>query len=130
MKKIFLLLLLQVSFCALHAQTHESKKQLKPRPEAANPFKDKQIHDEYEISLMPARPTSQNLFGYGFIISKDHIPVIHQLGNAIPFSEKGLQSKADAYKAAHFIVKKYKNTGVWQDTISLEVATKLEIVTQ
>ena len=54
MKKIYLLMILQMTVFAVFAQKNESFNL--QRPEPVNPMKDKQEYQGYTIRLMPAMP--------------------------------------------------------------------------
>src|ERR1700686_3540142 len=115
MKKICLLMILQIAVCILFAQKHEPINL--QRPEPVNPMKDKQEYQGYTIRLVPAMPIPGNMGSYGFDILKDNKPVVHQFQNPLPSSPKGIQKKDDAYKIAEWIIREYKNTGHWQNII-------------
>src|SRR5450432_1492192 len=126
MKKIFLLIILQIAVFALFAQKNEPASV--QRPEPVNPLKDKQEYEEFTIRLMPAMPTPASIGSYGFDILKDNKPVVHQFQNPLPFSPKGIQKKDDAYKIAQWMIREYKKTGKWQYFPS-RVAHELQIKT-
>ena len=54
---------------------------------------------------------------------------MYQFQNALPFSQKGVQKKEDAYKIAQWIIQDYKKTGHWQNSVSADVARNLKIET-
>src|SRR5688572_29415322 len=125
MKKICLLMVLQIAVCTLFAQKQEPVNV--QRPEPVNPMKDKQEYQGYTIRLMPAMPGPGNMSGYGFDILKDNKPVVHQFKNPLVFSPKGIQKKEDAYKIAQWMIREYKSTGHWQSIVPPHVTHKLKI---
>ena len=127
MKKICLLIILQIAVCTLFAQKNEPVNL--QRPEPVNPMKDKQEYQGYTIRLMPAMPIPQSMGSYGFDILKDNKPVVHQFQNPLPFSPKGIQKKEDAYKIAQWMIQEYKKTGHWQNIVPPHIAHELKIET-
>src|SRR5688500_11693946 len=105
MKRIYLLIMLQIVACTLFAQKNEP----------VNPMTDKQEYEGYTVRLMPAMAGQESTVIYGFYILKDNKPVVHQFQNPLPFSPKGIQKKEDAYKIAQWMIREYKNTGHWQN---------------
>ena len=127
MKKIFLLMILQIAVCTLFAQKHEPVNV--QRPEPVNSMKDKKEYQGYTIRLMNAMPMTGSMGSYGFDILKDNKPVVHQFKNPLPFSPKGIQKKEDAYKIAQRMIQEYKNTGHWQNIVPPHIAHELKIET-
>ena len=127
MKKISLLIILQIAVYALFAQKHEPVNV--QRPEPVNPMKDKQEYQGYTIRLMPAMPVPGSMGSYGFDILINNKPVVHQFQNPLPFSHNGIQKKEDAYKIAQWIIQNYKKTGHWQNIMSADAARELKIET-
>jgi hypothetical protein len=127
MKKICLIILLQIAVFTVFAQKNQPVNVTKP--EAVNPISDKQEYQGYTIRLIPAMPAPGSLAGYGFDILINNKPVVHQFQNALPFSQKGIQKKDDAYKIAQWIIQNFKKTGHWQNTVSADVARSLKIET-
>jgi hypothetical protein len=125
MKKIYLLMILQILVFAVFAQKNEPVTVQKPEP--VNPMKDKQEYQGYTIRLMPAMPMPGSMGSYGFDILKDNKPLVHQLRNPLPFSPKGIQKKDDAYKIAQWMIREYKNTGHWQNIVPPHIAHELKI---
>ena len=124
MKKLCLLLMLQLAALVLFAQPPVSKQHL---PEPVNPMKDKQDYQGYTIRLLPALPTPQAVLSYGFDILKDNKPVVHQVQNPLPSSAKGIQDKQDAYKIAQWMIGEHTKTGNWPSTVPTKVAEELRI---
>ena len=127
MKKICLLIILQIAVCTLFAQKNEPVKF--QRPEPVNPMKDKQEYQGYTIRLMPAMPVPGSMGSYGFDILKDNKPVVHQFQNTLLFSPKGIQKKDDVYKIAQWMIQEYKNTGHWQNIVPPHMVHELKIET-
>ena len=127
MKKIYLLMILQIVVFSVFAQKHEPVNL--QRPEPVNPMKDKQEYQGYTIRLMPAMPVPGSMGSYGFDILKDNKPVVHQFQNPIPFLPKGIQKKVDAYKIAQWIIREYEKTAHWQNIIPPHIAHQLKIKT-
>lgn len=125
MKKIYLLIILQIAVLTLFAQKHEPLNLQRHAP--VNPVKDMQEYQGYTIRLIPVMYRSQGMDSYGFDILKDNKPLVHQPHNPLPFSPKGVQKKEDAYKIAQWIIKEYKSTGHWQNTMPPHVANELKI---
>ena len=127
MKKIYLLMILQIIVFTVFAQKNEPVNV--QRPEPVNPMKDKQEYQGYTIRLMPAMAVPGSMGGYGFDILKDNKPVVHQFQNPLPFSPKGIQKKGDAYKIAQWMIREYKKTGHWQKIVPPHIAHELKIET-
>jgi hypothetical protein len=127
MKKIYLLIIMQIAVFTLFAQRHEPLNVQKP--ESVNPMKDKQEYQGYIIRLMPAMPVPGTMGSYGFDILKDNKPVVHQFQNPLPFSPKGIQKKEDAYKIAQWMIRDYIKTGHWQNIVPPHMALELKIET-
>ena len=127
MKKIYLLMILQITVVTLFAQKNEPVNL--QRPEPVNPMKDKQEYQGYTIRLMNAMPMTGSMGSYGFDILKDNKPVVHQFQNPLPFSPKGVQKKDDAYKIAQWIIREYKHTGHWENIMPPHIAHELKIET-
>ena len=125
MKKVYLLIILQLAVFGVIAQK-KGPLNLK-QPEPVNPMKDKREYQGYTIRLMPAMPTPQRMRSYGFDILKNNISVVHQLKNPLPFAPKGIQKKEDAYKVAQWIIQDYKKTGHWQNSMPPHIARQLQI---
>lgn len=127
MKKIYLIILLQIAICTLFAQKHQPV--IVQRPELVNPIKDKQEYQGHTIRLMPAMPVPGSMGSYGFDILKNNKPEVHQFQNPLPFSPKGIQKKEDAYKIAQWMIREYEKTGHWQNLVPPHVARELKIET-
>lgn len=125
MKKICLLIIMQTIVFAGMAQKYESEN--RQRPDLLNLLKEKQEFEGYTIRLLPATSAPGSIGSYGFDILKDHIPVVHQFRNPVPFFPGGIQKKADAYKIAQWIIGQYKKTGHWQNIVPPHVARELNI---
>ena len=115
MKKICLIIILQIGVFTVFAQKREPVNVTKPEP--VNPISDKQEYQGYTIRLIPVMPAPGSVASYGFDILKDNEPVVYQFQNALPFSQKGVQKKEDAYKIAQWIIQDYKKTGHWQNIV-------------
>ena len=91
MKKIYLLMILQIVLFAVFAQKHEPVNV--QRPEPVNPMKDKQEYQGYTIRLMPAMPVPSSMGSYGFDILKDNKPVVPHFKTRCPILLKGYKKK-------------------------------------
>lgn len=111
MKKICLLMIMQIAVCTVFAQKHEPVNMQRPDP--VNPAKDVQEYQGYTIRLMPALTTPQSMGSYGFDILKDDKPVVHTLKSPL-ITQKELQKKDDAFKVAQWMIREYNRTGHWQ----------------
>lgn len=127
MKKISLLLIIQMILFACIAQKHESRNV--QRPDLVNLLQNKLEYLGYTIQLLPAQPASGSAGSYGFDILKDNKPVVHQFQNPMPFSPSGVQKKEDAYKIAQWIILQYNKTGHWQNIIPPHIARELKVET-
>jgi hypothetical protein len=127
MKKICLLMILQIVTFASIAQKNAPANF--KRPEPVNPVKDKQEYQGYTIRLMPALPVPGTMGSYGFDIFKDNKPVVRLFQNPLPSFPKGIQKKEDAYKIAQWMIEEYERTGHWQNMVPPHVARELKIET-
>jgi len=127
MKKIYLILILQIAALVVCAQTNQPVNM--QRPEPVNPMKDKQEYQGYTIRLMPALPTPQSMGSYGFDILQNNKPVVHQFENPLPFLPRGIQKKDDAYKIAQWMIREHAKTGHWENMVPPNVANELKIAT-
>ena len=125
MKKLFFVILLQIAALTLFAQKHDPL--TIQRTGSVNATKNMQEYDGYVIKLIPALPASARSACYGFDILKDGKRLVHQPRNPLAFSPGGVPQKEDAYKIAEWIIREYKNTGYWQNTMPPQVANELKI---
>jgi len=92
MKKISLILLLQMILGILHAQQH---------PMLLDPINDKKEKGGYSIRLKTA-PGNTILFD----LLKDQQPVFKQAMNPVTMLPQGFSSKEDAFKVAEWMIDK------------------------
>lgn len=127
MKKTCLLLILQLGILAVIAQKTDPVNS--PRPEPVNPLKDKQEYEGYTIRLLPAIPVTGGGGSYGFEILKNNRPVVHLDQPRMPVLPKGIQTKADAYKIAQWMIQQYNKTMHWPNVVPPHLAHELKIET-
>src|SRR5262245_6588176 len=120
MKKIRLVLLLQLGVLTIHAQKIDSNSTLTKVPVIeANNIRD---YKGFTVKLI-SRVEATN---YSFDIQAEKNLTRH-FQNPMPFAPKGIQKKEDAYKIAQWIINEYKKTGHWENSIPPHVARQLGI---
>jgi len=125
MKKLCFVIFLQIAVITLFAQRHDLFKI--PKTGHIITTKNMLEYEGYIINLIPAMPGSGHIASYGFDILKGNKQLVHQPHNPLPFSPRGVQKKEDAYKIAEWIIREYKSTGHWQNTMPPHVANELKI---
>ncbi len=113
MKKIRLILLLQIVLVTLHAQQH---------PMLLDPINDKKEKDGYFIQLKMA-PGNTFLFD----LLKGQQPVFKQAMNPVTMLPQGFSSKEDAFKVAEWMIDKYGARGHFPPMVPPDVARKLNV---
>jgi hypothetical protein len=126
MKKICVLIALQIAVCTLFAQKHEPL--ILQSHALTDGAKDTQKYQGYTIRLIPIMHRWQNTVSYGFDIIKENNALVQQLRNPLPFLPEGVQKKEDAYKVAQWMIREYIKTGRWQNTMPPLIANELKIV--
>src|SRR5215813_1224520 len=119
MKKIRLLLLLQLGFFITHAQ----------KPDSNNTFTKVPVIETNNIrgyKGFTIKLLSKDIASYSFDIQAEK-NLTHHFQNPMPFAPKGIQKKEDAYKIAQWIINEYKKTGHWENLIPPHVARQLGI---
>jgi len=120
MKKIGLVLVLQVMIYAAYAQKQDSLIHLqKLDVTGAN---DSRLYSGFTIKLV-----SNETRSYHFDILSDDKSLTHHFQNPLPFSAKGIQKRDDAYKIAQWIINEYKKTGHWENMIPPHIARQLGV---
>ncbi len=119
MRKLCLLLLLQVATLALLAQQNEDAQPHEP----LNPQKDKKEFQGFTIRLKPA-PGNTYLFDILRRGTPAGAPLHH---NPVTMLPQGFNSKADAYKVAEWMIKKQKKTGHIPPVLPPHIAKTLNI---
>jgi hypothetical protein len=125
MKKVCLLVVLQMVIFVVAAQNNEPIGMIRPEP--VNPLKDKLDYAGYTIRLFPARPMPGSRGGYGFDIVKGNRPVVHLEQANVPFLPKGIQKKLHAFTIAKWMIQEYNKSGHWNNTIPPHIAHELKI---
>jgi hypothetical protein len=125
MKKLCFVIVLQIVAFTLFAQKHDLLKIQRTIPDI--PTNNMQEYQGYVIKLIQALPASDRTECYGFDILKDGRRLVHQPRNPLAFSPGGVPKKEDAYKIAEWIIREYKNTEQWQNTMPPQVANDLKI---
>lgn len=120
MKRILLILLLEMTAYFVNAQTRDSVVLLQKSPHV-------QIKDAREFSGFAIRLVSKDLGNYSFDIFSDRKVLLRHFQNPLPFSPKGVQKKEDAYKIAQWIITDYKKTGHWDNMVPPHIARQLGI---
>lgn len=113
MKKISLILLLQIVLGTLHAQQH---------PMVLNPVKDKKEMNGYTIRLKMA-PGNTVLFD----LLKGQQPVFNHSMNPVTMLPQGFASKEDAFKVAEWMINKYGAQGHFPPMVPPGVAKQLNV---
>ena len=113
MKKISLILLLQIVLVTLHAQQH---------PIVLNPVKDKKEMKGYTIRLKMA-PGNTVLFD----LLKGQQPVFNHPVNPVTMLPQGFSSKEDAFKVAEWMIDKYGAQGHFPPMVPPDVTRKLNL---
>jgi hypothetical protein len=120
MKKIWLVLVLQVMIYAAYAQKQDSL--IHVQKLAVADANDSRSYSGFTITLIPTETHS-----YHFDILSDDKSVTHHFQNALPFSAKGIQKRDDAYKIALWIINEYHKTGHWENMIPPHIARQLGV---
>lgn len=113
MKKISLILLLQMIMGMLHAQQH---------PMLLDPINDKKEKNGYSILLKMA-PGNTVLFD----LLKGQQPVFKQAMNPVTMLPQGFSSKEEAFKVAEWMIDKYGAQGHFPPLVPPDVARKLNV---
>ena len=113
MKKISLILLLQIVLGTLHAQQ---------RPMLLDPVKDRKEKDGYTIRLKMA-PGNTILFD----LLKDQQTVFKHHMNPVTMLPQGFSSKEDAFKVAEWMIDKYGAQGHFPPMVPPGVARQLNL---
>ncbi len=124
MKKICLLLILQIFVCSLFAQKQEPV--AVQRPEPVNPMKDKQEYQGYTIRLLHTIPVQPGAGNLNFIILKDNRLVMQAHQNPANFPIVKIKTKEEAYKVARWFIDDFKRTGHWQISIPPHIINELK----
>jgi hypothetical protein len=120
MKKIGLVLLLQVMIYAGYAQKQDSLIYLQKL--AVADANDSRPYSGFTIKLV-----SNETRSYHFDILSGDRSVTHHFQNPLPFSAKGIQKRDDAYKIAQWIINEYKKTSHWENMIPPHIARQLGV---
>lgn len=113
MKKISLILLLQMILGTLHAQQH---------PMLLDPINDKKEKDGYSIRLKMA-PGNTVLFD----LFKGQQPVFKHAMNPVTMLPQGFSSKEEAFKVAEWMIDRYGAQGHFPPLVPPDVARKLDV---
>lgn len=113
MKKISLILLLQIVLATLHAQQH---------PIVLNPVKDKKEMKGYTIRLKMA-PGNTVLFD----LLKGQQPVFKQAMNPVTMLPQGFSSKEEAFRVAEWMIDRYGAQGHFPPMVPPDMARKLNV---
>jgi len=120
MKKILLILLLQITALIIYAQKVDSNSLARKVPVIE--MNNTRDYSGFTIKLIP-----KNLASYSFDILTGTKTLAHHFQDPLPFSQKGVQKKEDAYKIAQWMINQYKKTGHWENMMPPHVAQQLEI---
>ncbi len=120
MKKILLILVLQLATLIIHAQKVDPNSIARRVPVM-------EMNNTRDYSGFTIQLISKNLDRYSFDILTGTKTMAHHFQDPLPFSPKGIQKKEDAYKIAQWMINQYKKTGHWENMMPPHVAQQLEI---
>jgi hypothetical protein len=120
MKKILLILVLQLATLIIHAQKVDPNSIARRVPVM-------EMNNTRDYSGFTIQLISKNLDRYSFDILTGTKTMAHHFQDPLPFSPKGIQKKDDAYKIAQWMINQYKKTGHWENMMPPHVAKQLEI---